>query len=65
MFNLFKKKPYKCLICNKRVGNSAAEVKYKYMGDGGEPEIGTARLCNKHAKQFEKQNTQDVFNEPF
>lgn len=60
----FKRKKYKCLICNKRIGDNSAIVKYKY-GPEGASEIGEARLCNKCAKSFEKTDMEETFNEPF
>lgn len=49
----FRKKKYKCLVCEKGVGKSAPVVRYKY----GKGEMGEARLCNKCANKFEKTET--------
>jgi DNA-directed RNA polymerase subunit RPC12/RpoP len=60
---LFKRKKYKCLICEKRVGENVPSVKYRYA----ENQIGEAKLCQKCANKFEKSNVdmEDRFDEPF
>ena len=50
MMNLFKRKKYKCLICEKRIGDNSAVVRYRYEHDN----IGEARICNKCANKFDK-----------
>lgn len=55
MMGFFKRKKYKCLICEKGVGESSPKVKYRYKDN----QMGEARLCNKCANKFEKMEDSD------
>ena len=58
----WKRKKYKCLVCDKPVGESAPTVKYRYENN----RVGTARLCNKCANRLESnEDMENAFNEPF
>lgn len=59
LFDTFKKK-HKCLICFKKVGDDAPQVKYHYQ-DG----LGVAYLCDKCARKFETTKLEDPFDECF
>jgi len=55
MMGFFKRKKYKCLVCEKGVGESSPIVRYRY----GNGETGEARLCNKCANKFDKVELED------
>ena len=59
----FKRKKFKCFICEKPVGKTAPTIRYKYEGD----QIGEVKLCHKCANKLDKSNDEfeDVFDEPF
>lgn len=48
--NIFKRKKHVCLICEKRIGDDSAVVRYRYAED----QMGEARLCNKCANKLDK-----------
>lgn len=50
MMGMFKRKKYKCLICEKGIGENSAVVRYRYEKDN----MGEARICHKCANKFEK-----------
>lgn len=55
MMKFFRKKKYKCLVCDKGVGEKSPKVTYRYEND----QLGEARLCNKCANKFEKIEGED------
>lgn len=64
MKGLFKRKKHKCLMCEKRIGDSSPIVRYSYEGG----KIGEARLCNKCANKLERVKEDDEYekyNESF
>ena len=55
--NFLRMKPKKrCIICDVKVGNNPAHIRYKYI-ENDEPKIGTAFLCKKCAETMD-QSTQ-------
>lgn len=60
--NFLRMKPKKrCVICNVKVGNDPAYVRYKYI-ENDEPKVGTAYLCKKCAEQMNQ--TETDYDEP-
>ena len=52
--NFLRMTPKKrCVVCNKKVGDSPAYIQYKYI-ENYESKIGTAFLCKKHSDEFDK-----------
>ena len=55
--NFLRMTPKKrCVFCNKKVGDTPAHIRYKYI-ENDEPKIGTAFLCKKCAETM-NQSTQ-------
>ena len=52
--NFLRKNPQKrCIVCDVKVGNSPAHIRYKYIEDD-EAKIATAYLCEKCADTMEQ-----------